>query len=307
VRIPRSHRAPGISLRAPQPSEVSRGRMHVAASVDGSSFYEVTFQRRVGHGPWRTIGTDDSAPYQVFDDVSTMRPGTPVAYRAAVLDNAGHSRGTPARSARVPSPAVRISSPAGPTVTAIDPVHLVAAVDPERATQSVTFQRRIGTGAWTTLGTDTSSPAYTLSDDVSALPLGTSVSYRAVLHEGSLPAVTSAPVTVTTADPVPLRNSVTVAGSLQSEIGCSEDWQPDCAATHLAFDTSDGLWHATFTVPIAGDYKWKVAINDSWTENYGAGGAAGGGELTLSVPEGGGSYVFTWDQATHVPSVTTAG
>jgi hypothetical protein len=46
--------------------------MHVAATVAGSSFYEVTFQRRVGHGPWRSIGTDDSAPYQVFDDVSTL-------------------------------------------------------------------------------------------------------------------------------------------------------------------------------------------------------------------------------------------
>ncbi|WP_051551633.1 alpha-amylase family glycosyl hydrolase [Nocardioides sp. URHA0020] len=306
ARIPRSHRAPDLRLRAPRPSEVSRGRMHVAADVAGSSFYEVTFQRRTGRGPWRTIGTDDSAPYQVFDDVSTLRPGTGVEYRAAVLDNAGHTRGTAPRSARVPSPTIRLASPAGPTVTAIDPVRLDAAVDPERATQSVTFQRRLGSGAWTTLGTDTSSPAYTLSDDVSDLPIGTAVTYRAVLHERSLPAVTSAPVTVTTADPVPLRDSVTVAGSLQSELGCPGDWQPDCAAAHLAFDTSDGRWHRTFTLP-KGDYEWKVAINDSWTENYGAGGAAGGGNLVLSVPVGGGTYVFTWDQVTHEPSLAPAG
>jgi glycosidase len=306
ARIPRSHRAPRISLRAPQPSDVSRGRMHVAASVDGASFYEVTFQRRVGHGPWRSIGTDDSAPYQVFDDVSTLRPGTKVDYRAAVLDNAGHTRGTSARSARVPSPSIRISSPAGPTVTAIDPVKLEAAVDPERAAQSVTFQRRVGSGAWTTLGTDTSSPAYTLIDDVSELPIGTSVSYRAVLHEGSLPTVTSAPVTVTTADPVPLRTSVTVAGSLQSELGCPDDWQPACAATHLTFDTSDGQWHGTFTLP-AGSYEWKVAINDAWAEDYGVGGARGGANLVLDVPAGGGTYVFTWDQVTKVPSVLPAG
>jgi glycosidase len=306
AKIPRSHRAPGISLRTPQPSDVSRGRIHVAASVSGSSFYEVTFQRRIGHGPWRSIGTDDSAPYQVFDDVSTLRPGTKVEYRAAVLDNAGHTRGTSARSARVPSPSIRISSPAGSTVTAIDPVKLEAAVDPERAAQSVTFQRRVGSGAWTTLGTDTSSPAHTLTDDVSDLPIGTSVSYRGVLHEGSLPTVTSAPVIVTTADPVPLRTSVTVAGSLQSELGCPDDWQPGCAATHLAFDTSDGQWHGTFTLP-AGSYDWKVAINDAWDENYGAGGASGGGNLVLDVPAGGGSYVFTWDQVTKVPSVAPAG
>ncbi|MBZ5739441.1 alpha-amylase family glycosyl hydrolase [Nocardioides mangrovi] len=305
-RIARSTHAPGIRLRTPAPSDVSRGRMHVAADVAGSSFYEVTFQRRVGHGPWRSIGTDDSAPYQVFDDVSDLRAGTPVAYRAAVLDNAGHTRGTAPRAARVPSPSVTITSPSGATVTAIDPVQLEATVDPERSTQSVTFQRRVGSGAWTTLGTDTSSPAYTFVDDVSDLPIGTQVSYRAVLHEGSSPVVTSAPVTVTTAEPTPGRDSVTVAGSLQSELGCPDDWQPDCAATHLAFDTSDGKWHGTFELP-AGDYEWKVAIDDSWDENYGAGGAAGGDNLTLSVPDGGGSYVFTWDQASHVPSVAPAG
>jgi alpha-amylase len=112
-------------------------------------------------------------------------------------------------------------------------------------------------------------------------------------------------VTVTTADPVPLRNSVTVAGSLQSELGCPDDWQPGCAATHLAFDTSDGQWHGTFTLP-AGSYEWKVAINDAWTESYGAGG--GGDNLVLTVPDDhDGDYVFTWDQVTKVPSVSPAG
>lgn len=37
------------------------------------------------------------------------------------------------------------------------------------------------------------------------------------------------------------------------------------------------------------------------------GGAAGGGNLALSVPEGGGTYVFTWDQVSKVPSVAPAG
>jgi alpha-amylase len=112
-------------------------------------------------------------------------------------------------------------------------------------------------------------------------------------------------VTVTTAEPTPARDSVTVAGDLQSELGCPADWQPDCAATHLAFDTTDGLWHGTFTLP-AGDYQWKVAIDDGWDENYGAGGASGGDNLPLAVPADGGTYVFTWDQSSHVPSVAVA-
>ena len=305
-RIPRSHSAPHISLDRPEPAAVSHGRMHVAADVRGDSFYEVTFQRKVGHGSWKTIGVDDSAPYQVYDDVSALAPDRGLSYRAAVLDNAGHSRGSSARSTTVPRTRVTMARPAdGGTVSRIDPVALTATVDPERPLQSVEFQRSVSGGAWTSLGTDSSAPAYTATDDVSALPLGTSVRYRAILSEHGSVQDTSEPVTVTTAPPQPAVGSVTVAGSLQSELGCPADWLPDCAATHLAFDSSDGKWHGTFTLP-AGAYEWKVAIDDSWDVNYGAGGAAGGSNLVLTVPAGGGSYVFTWDQVTHVPSVAPA-
>jgi hypothetical protein len=169
----------------------------------------------------------------------------------------------------------------------------------------VEFQRSVAGGPWTSLGTDSSAPAYTATDDVSALPLGTSVSYRAILSEHGVVQATSATVTVTTAPPQPAVGSVTVAGDLQSELGCPSDWMPDCAATHLAFDTTDGKWHGTFTVP-GGSYEWKVAIDDSWNVNYGAGGAAGGSNIPLVVPAGGDTYVFTWDQVTHVPSVALA-
>jgi alpha-amylase len=303
-RIPGSPAAPSITLARPAPSEVSHGRMRVAADVSGSSFYEVTFQAKVGNGAWTSIGTDDTAPYQVFHDTSSLRTGTPVRYRAVVLDNRGHSRVSGTRSTAVPSPTVRITAPAdGGTVTRIDPVTVRATTDPERAPQAVQFQRRVGSGAWQTIGRDTSSPDYLTTDDVSDLPVGTRVQYRAILTEPGTPAVTSAPVTVTTAAPQPARDSVTVAGDLQSEIGCPGDWDPACAASHLAFDRTDGQWHGTFTLP-AGSYQWKVAINDSWTENYGEGGAAGGSNLVLQVPAGGARYRFTWNQVSHVPSAT---
>jgi hypothetical protein len=281
--------------------------MRVAATVHGSSFYEVTFQRRLGdHGRWRTIGVDDTAPYRVFHDTSNLPPGARVSYRAAVLDNAGHRRGTPVRSARVPNPAVTVTSPQdGGTVSDVYPVTVSATVDPESPGQEVEFQRSVAGGPWTGLGTDSSAPAYTVTDDVSDVARGTTVRYRAILREPGSPAVTSAPAAVTVSAPTPTVDSVTVAGSLQSELGCPEDWQPGCAATHLAFDTDDGLWHGTFALP-AGSYEWKVAINDSWDVNYGAGGASGGGNLALEVPDGGGSYVFTWDPVTHIPSVEPA-
>ncbi len=302
-RIPRSRRAPGVSLEQPEPASASHGRMHVAADVDGSSFSEVTFQVRTGHGGWRAIGTDDSAPYQVFHDTSALPTGQRLQYRAVVLDDAGHTRVSRPRRTRVPAPAVTMSSPAdGTTATRVAPVTVAATVDPERATQSVTFERSVAGGDWEAVGTDTSSPAYTVTDDVSDLALGTEVRYRAVLSEEGT-TVTSEPVAVTVAGPEPAYDSVTLAGDLQSELGCRGDWQPGCAATHLAFDDGDGTWHGTFTLP-PGDYQWKVAVDDSWDTSYGADG--GGDNIPLTVPAGGGSYRFTFDQYSHVPTVAPA-
>ena len=68
----------------------------------------------------------------------------------------------------------------------------------------------------------------------------------------------------TAADPL----SVTVAGSLQTEAGCAADWEPACAATHLAYDANDDVWQGTFSLPAA-SYEYKAALNDSWDENYG--------------------------------------
>ncbi|HET8558967.1 MAG TPA: alpha-amylase family glycosyl hydrolase, partial [Marmoricola sp.] len=305
-RIPRSPAAPAISLAAPQPAGVSHGRMHVRADVAGSSFDEVTFQARVGDAAWQTIGTDDNAPYQVFHDTSDLATGTPVAYRAVVLDNAGHARMSNTRSTRVSAPALTITSPAdGGTVSSIDPVTVSATVDPERATDTVRFERSVAGGPWQALGTDSSSPVYSVTDDVSDLPVGTAVRYRAVLSEPGAPDESTATTAVTTAAPTPARDHVTLVGDLQSELGCASDWDPACPDTRLAFDQGDGKWHGTFTLP-GGSYQWKIAIDDSWSENYGAGGAAGGSNLALDVPAGGESYVFTWDQVTHEPSVAPA-
>jgi hypothetical protein len=115
--------------------------------------------------------------------------------------------------------------------------------------------------------------------------------------------VVSAVRTVTRTAPKPLVNSVTIAGDLQSEAGCPTDWDPACATTHLTFEPEEptGVWRATFTLP-AGDYNYKVAINDSWTVSYGAGG--GGDDITFTVPAGGADVTFEWDQITHIATHT---
>jgi hypothetical protein len=57
--------------------------------------------------------------------------------------------------------------------------------------------------------------------------------------------------------------SVTIAGSLQSEVGCPGDWDPACAVTHLTYDPADAVWQGTWPVP-AGSYEYKAALNDGW-------------------------------------------
>jgi pullulanase len=92
-------------------------------------------------------------------------------------------------------------------------------------------------------------------------------------------------------------SSVTIAGSLQSELGCSGDWQPECAATHLTLDASDGVWQGIFDVP-AGSWEYKAPLNDNWNENYGANATANGANIGLSLAADG-LVKFYYSHETH--------
>jgi glycosidase len=107
------------------------------------------------------------------------------------------------------------------------------------------------------------------------------------------PTALAAPVMSDTPDPT----SVTIAGSLQSELGCPGDWDPACAATHLLYDAGDGVWQRTFTVP-AGAYEYKAALNNSWDENYGANATRNGANIGLGLAVDT-AVKFYYDHETH--------
>jgi glycosidase len=94
----------------------------------------------------------------------------------------------------------------------------------------------------------------------------------------------------------PNPSSVTIAGSLQSELGCPDDWQPDCANTHLTYDAGDDVWQGTFSLP-AGSYEYKAALNNAWDENYGLHAGPGGANIPLTAP--GGDVKFYYDHKSH--------
>ncbi len=82
------------------------------------------------------------------------------------------------------------------------------------------------------------------------------------------------------ADHTPDPSGVAIVGSLQSELGCPGDWQPECAETEIGYDADDNVWQGVFNVP-AGAWVYKAALNDSWDENYGAGAVFDGPNIPL--------------------------
>ncbi len=110
-------------------------------------------------------------------------------------------------------------------------------------------------------------------------------------------AVTLVLLPAATASHTPAPSSVTIAGSLQSELGCPVDWQAECAATHLTYDAGDDVWQGTFSLP-AGSFEYKAALNDSWDENYGRNAQANGANIPLDLASGA-SVKFYYDHESH--------
>ena len=75
----------------------------------------------------------------------------------------------------------------------------------------------------------------------------------------------------------------TAPGSFQSELGCPGDWDPSCLRSWLQDPDGDGTYTFETTALPAGNYETKVAINESWDENYGQGGVPGGANIPFSV------------------------
>jgi pullulanase len=83
-------------------------------------------------------------------------------------------------------------------------------------------------------------------------------------------------------------DKVVIPGTLQSELGCSGDWQPDCDATALAYDPESNIWRGEFMIAPGNDQdergsRYKVAIDGSWNENYGINATPGGADIPLEV------------------------
>ncbi|HYY70417.1 MAG TPA: alpha amylase N-terminal ig-like domain-containing protein, partial [Terriglobales bacterium] len=99
-------------------------------------------------------------------------------------------------------------------------------------------------------------------------------------------------------------NSViaTVPGDYQTKIGCSSDWDPSCLRSWLEDPSGSGTYSFTVTLP-QGNYHAKVALNESWTVNYGANGVQNGPNIPFTVQVTSAQITFTYDPSTHILNI----
>jgi len=291
--------APQVSLGEPTVDADAPGRLQVAADVEASSYAEVSFWARANGGDWTYIGTDDNAPYRVFDDVSDLAPGTSVEYAAVASDGAGHDQTSQTITAAVPAPMVTLVTPAPGELLGDHPV-IAATVSPHRVGTTVTIQRRAQGGDWEDIGIDNTAPVYSVTDDLTNVESGRDVEYRAVATQGSVTLESSIVAGKSGAEAQP--NEVSLPGTVNSVMGCGEDWAPWCDEAQMTLDEATALWSITVDLP-AGDYEYKIAIDRSWDLNYGAGGVKDGPNIPLSL-DADTTVTFTFDNKTHLVTVS---
>lgn len=89
---------------------------------------------------------------------------------------------------------------------------------------------------------------------------------------------------------------ITLVGNLQKKVGAAKDWEPAEDKT-LMNSLGNGFYSLTLDLP-AGTYYYKIAINGSWSENYGLDGNRDGAnvQLNLKTPQ---KVTFYYNDITH--------
>ena len=289
--LAKNKNAPSLSFRTPAPGAIVGGRAEIGVSVPDDGFNQVTFAwRPVGGDDWTVLGTDDNAPHRVFHDVADLTKGALLEYRAILKDHSGNLSvaSTYATVGDPPTP----GGGRGP-VTQPDAVSLPG-----------TFQDQVGCPTeW-----EPACPAIDMALDVPndkenvvwkktfpddttpAIPAGT-YAHKVAINDSwdenyGAGGVSNGPNIDLTADGNPITfyyshathwvtNSVetptlfVAAGSFQSELGCPEDWQPDCLRSWLQDPDGDNVWTFRTEQMPPGSYDVKVAQYPNWDVNWG--------------------------------------
>ncbi|MER5635090.1 pullulanase-type alpha-1,6-glucosidase [Streptomyces nitrosporeus] len=163
---------PAVTLAAPAAG--ATGTVEISADVDGGGLNRVVFAAQTGNGKWVTLGSADHAPYKVTQYLDeTVKAGTPLRYKAVVIDRAG-------RTASALASTTAGQAPPAPKPVAVERDHAV--VHYKRAdgdyegwqlksggeTAAFTGRDAYGAFAWIDLDEGASSFPYTIEKDGTA-------------------------------------------------------------------------------------------------------------------------------------------
>ena len=104
-------------------------------------------------------------------------------------------------------------------------------------------------------------------------------------------------------EPVEFDN-VSIAGDLNSEMGCASDWSPDCDQAQMELGRRHLDARRSKTSPPV-TYEYKVATDKSWDVNFGANGVPNGGNI--SITHEGGTITFYFDPRSKFAQSTAEG
>ncbi|SDC34608.1 alpha-1,6-glucosidases, pullulanase-type [Sanguibacter gelidistatuariae] len=110
-----------------------------------------------------------------------------------------------------------------------------------------------------------------------------------------LTAVAAAPPV--TEGPAPLRDvTVSIAGTVNTAMGCVANWKETCVEAELTNRTGS-VFSQSFDLP-AGTYEYKAVISHSWGESYGLTRVSGGDNISFTLPTDA-TVTFVYDDASH--------
>ncbi|MBT8161665.1 MULTISPECIES: glycosidase [Arthrobacter] len=105
-----------------------------------------------------------------------------------------------------------------------------------------------------------------------------------------------APKAASAVDKLEQPAAVAIAGDFNKILGAPEDWAPQYDEAQMKFNSRRKVWTLATSLP-AGFYTYKIALNRSWDENYGAFGVRDGANHELH--HDGGKVTFTYDHSTR--------
>ena len=284
--------AQSIAVTAAAPED---GLVPVTAEIAPGRWAQTSFAYRVvGKSTYTPLGVAEDDTPRVFADFTHLAAGTLVEVRAVSVDADGS---VVAASTLVSAGTDLASAPAEPGV-----------IGPDSVTIPGNHNSEMGCASdWAPdcelalLAYDEASGLYIGTFDIPAgtyeYKIAVGGSWDVNYGKGGVPGGDN--VTYTTADgPItfyydPVSHNffstaespvITLPGSLNTEVGCPGDWQPDCLRTLMFDGDGVGVYTWSTTALGAGTYEVKVAHGQGWAENYGQGG----------VPDGV-NYSFTTD------------